>query len=77
LASKLTNRACLARLLPLPYWFWVCDSFQLVLILTVVGATVHIPAGLAAYVVFVLVVARILCIYPGSYLYSFPEGMLI
>jgi len=77
MASNLAYRACLAHLLPLLYSFWVCDSFQLLLLLIAFGTTVHILAGLAAVVVFVLIFARILCIYSGSYLYSFPKGMHI
>jgi hypothetical protein len=77
LASNLACRACLAHMLPLLRSFWVYDSFQLVLLLIAFGTTVRILAGSAAVVVSVLIVARILCIYPGRYLYSFPEGMLI
>ena len=77
MASNLTYRACLAHLLTLLFLFWVYDSFQLVLLLIAFGTTVRILAGLAAVVVFVLIVARIITIYSGSYLYSFPQGVQI
>jgi hypothetical protein len=76
-ASKLTYHLFWAYLLWFSYPFWVLDSFQLLLLLIVFGLQVHPLAGFAVIFTFVLIAAWIICIYPGSYLYSFPKGMLI
>lgn len=52
------------------------DSFQLILLLIAFCITVRTLTGFVVIVLFVLIVARILCLYCGNYFYSFPKGML-
>jgi hypothetical protein len=73
LANNLAYPTLWAHPLSLQHSLLACDSFQLLLLLIVFGATGHILAGLGALVAYVLLIARILCIYSGSYLYSFPK----
>jgi len=53
----------------------VCDSFQLLLLSGAFTAPIHTLAVIVSIVLFVLIAARILCIYCGKYFYDFPEGM--
>jgi hypothetical protein len=55
----------------------MCDSFQLLLLLIAFTITIRTLAGIVVIVLFVLIVARILCIYCGKYFYKFPGGMQI
>ena len=59
------------------YPLLVCDSFQLLLLLIAFTNAIRNLAGIAVIVLFVLIAARILCIYSGNYFYYFPKGMQI
>jgi len=59
------------------YQILACDSFQLLLLLIAFIITVRTLAGFVVIVLFVLIVARNLCIYCGKSFYYFPEGIQI
>jgi hypothetical protein len=51
--------------------------FQLLLMLAVFEPTLLFVAEFALVIALLLATAQIICIFPGSYFYSFPKGMQI
>jgi hypothetical protein len=59
------------------YPILACDSFQLVLLLIAFTIMIRTLVGFVVIILFVLIVARILCIYCGKYYYNLPKGKQI
>ena len=59
------------------YQFLISHCFQLFLLLAASDTEIPPLAECAAMIFFVLITARILCIFCGRYFYSFPKGMHI